>query len=211
MFIKKICLCRWHMERQVRISSSNAHRVKTRRGTYETLASSMASHKSFWSRATSHGMDTEDIARQELEVALGIPVQQVGLVVDPDQPWLCCSPDGIISTGSTTQLVEIKCPYLLKDSLLLNPEKEESFVSFIRYVNGQLTLKKTHAYYTQIMVMLYVLRLNSALLFVYSSQQSIAVVVEKDDAFLAEYVPKLEWFYFTYLIRAIMKRQTHHG
>lgn len=93
----------------------------------------------------------------------------------------------------------------------MNPEKEESFVPFICYVNGQLTLKKTHAYYTQVMVMLYVLRLRSALVFVYSSQQSIAVLVEKDDAFLAEYIPKLEWFYFTYLIQAIMKRQAHHG
>lgn len=58
------------------------------------------------------------------------------------------------------------------------------------------TEKKTHQYYTQIMVMLYVLRLGSALLFVYWSKQSIAVV-DKDDAFLAEYIPKLEWFYFT--------------
>lgn len=61
------------------------------------------------------------------------------------------------------------------------------------------------------MVMLSVLRLGSALLFVYSSKQSVAVVVEKDDAFLAEYIPKLEWFYFTCLIQAIIGRPTHHG
>lgn len=146
-------------------------------------------------------MDTEDAARQELEVALGIPVQKVntdqfviwsaqttnrtedmliymwvhdvqnvtlfsivfmpcarrhcksslravltffqaGLVIDPDQPWLCCRTDGITSTGSGTQLVEIKCPYILKDSLLINAQKGESFVPYIRYVNGQLTLEK---------------------------------------------------------------------
>lgn len=60
-------------------------------------------------------------------------------------------------------------------------------------------------------MVMYVLRLSSELLFVYSSKQSIAVVVEKDDAFLAEYIPKFEWFYFTYPIQAMMKRQPQHG
>lgn len=35
-------------------SSSNTHRVKTRTGTFDALASSMASRKQIWSHATSH-------------------------------------------------------------------------------------------------------------------------------------------------------------
>lgn len=76
---------------------------------------------------------------------------------------------------------------------------------YIHYVNGQLRLKKTHQYFSQIMIMLYILGIREALLHVYSSQQSITVCVERDEEFLAEYLPKLEIFYFEHLLSEIVK------
>eukprot|EP00466_Bigelowiella_natans_P016007 jgi/Bigna1/85580/estExt_fgenesh1_pg.C_40415 len=38
-------------------------------------------------------------------------VEEVGIVVNPDFPWISCSPDGIIhTTNNGTGLLEIKCP-----------------------------------------------------------------------------------------------------
>lgn len=103
-------------------------------------------------------------------------------------------------------LVEIKCPFPLKDQKLIDHEQEASFVPYIHYVNGQLRLKKTRQYYCQMMMMLYILGIREALLHLYSSQQSITVCVERNGEFLAEYVPKLEMFYFEHLLSEIVKR-----
>ncbi|KAH6932312.1 hypothetical protein HPB50_004678 [Hyalomma asiaticum] len=103
------------------------------------------------------------------------------------------------------RLVEIKCPFSLKDEKLIDHEEKASFVPYIQYVNGQLHLKKTHQYYSQMMIMLYILGIREALLYVYSSKPSITVCVERDEEFLAEYVPKLEIFYFEYLLSEIVK------
>lgn len=46
---------RWHTERRLRITSSSAHRVKTRLNNYETLASSLVRPRFFSSAATSYG------------------------------------------------------------------------------------------------------------------------------------------------------------
>ncbi|XP_077547622.1 mitochondrial amidoxime-reducing component 1-like [Haemaphysalis longicornis] len=61
---------------------------------------------------------------------------EVGLVAE--QPWLCGSPDGLVIT----------------DSMLIDYKKGISHVKFIQYVDDKLTLKSSHEYYTQLMVML---------------------------------------------------------
>ncbi|KAH7953118.1 hypothetical protein HPB49_004977 [Dermacentor silvarum] len=62
----------------------------------------------------------------------------VGLFIHPEQPWLCCSPDGILDSDGRMCLVEIKCPFSLKDKKLIDHEHEESFVPYIHY--GFVTL-----------------------------------------------------------------------
>ncbi|KAH9362342.1 hypothetical protein HPB48_017994 [Haemaphysalis longicornis] len=145
---------------------------------------------------------------QELSVALELPIQEVGLVVHPKQPWLCGSPDGLVITGETTRLVEIKCPFVLQDSMLIDYEEGISHVKFLQYVDDKLTLQSSHAYYTQLMVMLYVLNLTDALFFAYYKKKktSITVEVKRNNKFLAEHIPKLECFYFTPLLKALAKK-----
>ncbi|XP_049519214.1 uncharacterized protein LOC125943750 isoform X2 [Dermacentor silvarum] len=202
---RQASVTRWHTERRLRITSSSAHRIKTRLNNYETLASSLVRPKFFSSAATSYGKQMETEARAELSTALGAVIHEVGLFIHPEQPWLCCSPDGILDSDGRMYLVEIKCPFSLKDKKLIDHEHEESFVPYIHYVNGQLRLKKTHQYYSQMMIMLYILGIGEAFLYIYSSQQSITVCVQRDEAFLAEYVPKLETFYFKHFLSEIVK------
>ncbi|KAH9384479.1 hypothetical protein HPB48_026487 [Haemaphysalis longicornis] len=101
-------------------------------------------------------------------------------------------------------MVEIKCPFILRDSTLTDYEKGISHVKFLQYVDDKLTLKSSHAYYTQLMVMLCALNLSYAF-FVYSKKQSINVEVKRNDKFLDEYIPKLECFYFTHHPKALAK------
>ncbi|XP_075543636.1 uncharacterized protein LOC142578107 [Dermacentor variabilis] len=194
---------RWHQERIFRITSSAAHRIKTREAEFEALADALATPRAFATAATTYGKNTEDVARQELSMLLQVPIHEVGLVIHPKQHWLCCSPDGIISTNNTTRAVEIKCPFSLKDSELIDADQEVSYVKYIHYVNGKLTLRKTHPYFTQVMVILYVLNIQEVHLFVYSKKQSLSLIVERDEKFLSEYIPKLEGYYFKYLLKRL--------
>lgn len=121
------------------------------------------------------GRATEDKARAVLAKALGKPVHQVvllvlnlwikqltqntfvqvGLVIHPDQPWLSCSPDGILRCDDGYRLVEVRCPYSLRESKLIDWHKETSFVRYVKYVDGHFILKKSHSYYTHVMVMMH--------------------------------------------------------
>ncbi|XP_077546835.1 uncharacterized protein LOC144179587 [Haemaphysalis longicornis] len=59
-------LCKWHQERKHRITSTMAHRIKTRRTEFEALAAALASPRPFWAQATTYGRNTEAEARREL-------------------------------------------------------------------------------------------------------------------------------------------------
>jgi len=43
---------------------------------------------------------------------------QIGLVVNPVFPYLGASPDGKVCDNSTTGIIEIKCPYTVRDKTL---------------------------------------------------------------------------------------------
>lgn len=57
--------------------------------------------------------------------------RQVRLAVDPEQPWLCGSPDGLVVSSGTAYLVEIKCPFILQESMLIDHIKGVSHLEFL--------------------------------------------------------------------------------
>ncbi|KAH7939910.1 hypothetical protein HPB52_019100 [Rhipicephalus sanguineus] len=101
----------WHCARALRISaSSKAHRIKIRQADFESLAQQLVTPRSFKSAACAYGISMEPVARKEYESKTGRKVIQVGLVISTSQPWLCCSPDGLIDEEGI-RLLEIKAPY----------------------------------------------------------------------------------------------------
>lgn len=112
----------------------------------------------------------------------------------PEQPWLCCSPDGLAKVGDDSVIIEIKCPHRCRKSKIVNEGMERCFVDYLHFVNGELSVKQTHSYYTQLQIQLYVLNLTRAIFSVYSPQQLKMILVQRNDSFLAEVIPKLEFF-----------------
>lgn len=102
-------------------------------------------------------------------------------------------------------LLEIKCPYKRRNDIIINADTEESHVEYIVYEGGLLKLKKRHHYYTQVQIAMYVTNTRECFFFVYTYQQSIIVVVERDEEFLSEAVPRLEYFYFNHYIKELVK------
>ncbi|CAN7940433.1 unnamed protein product, partial [Ixodes hexagonus] len=100
---------RWHEERKFRVTSSSAHSIRVRQKPFMDLARQMVNKKPFSTAATRYGLQNEGRARKALENELKAPILETGLLVLPEQPWLACSPDGLVKYQGHTVVVEIKC------------------------------------------------------------------------------------------------------
>ena len=58
--------------------------------------------------AIAHGHRMEPVARDYLEYLKGYEIEETGLVVHPEYPFLAASPDGLVGLSGC---IEIKCPY----------------------------------------------------------------------------------------------------
>lgn len=96
------------------------------------------------------------------------------------------------------QLVEIKCPYTCEDTVIVDKNEKISLVDYylILNVDGKPQLKRSHIYYTQIQVSLYVTGLTVCQFLVFSRHNSILIEILRDDDFLKMVIPKVEYFYF---------------
>jgi hypothetical protein len=152
----------WHKLRSFRVTGT------TFKG-YATNPVRMA--KALWQpkadisqvRAIKWGRDHEDDARKEYERDTRSKVVVCGIFVSKKNPLFAASPDGvIISSGSLAQstsakgLLEIKCPFSLKDVDLNSMTTAASSQFFNCHEDGKLTLKQHHSYYFQIQLGMYV-------------------------------------------------------
>jgi hypothetical protein len=143
----------WHSLRAVRISGTT---FKNFSGNPSRMAAKMWDEKSDLSNLKSirWGQEHESVAREEYERLTGSVVDQCGLFVSRKNPIFCATPDGLIQNRQG--LLEIKCPYSLRDEdlLKLNCEKLSSSQCF-KMENGKPFLKKSHTYFNQIQLGMY--------------------------------------------------------
>lgn len=92
----------------------------------------------------------------------GLTVSPAGLFVDCEHSYIGASPDGVVQCGYCGKgLVEIKCPFCMKDGL---PEEAEASTlpsSFcMEIVEDKWHLRKQHTYYYQVQTQLNVCQLS---------------------------------------------------
>lgn len=103
--------------------------------------------------------------------------------------------------------IEVKCPYSRQGQLIVNNETKQSSVPYLLFSDTGLSINPRHDYYTQVQMQLYIMNLHKAILYIYSSAQSVSMWVHRDDQFLIEVVPKLEHFFFTFMIGASLDQE----
>lgn len=193
----------WFRERKLRITcSSKAHSIKTRKDNFEKLASEFINQK-YKGKMTAdmiYGIKMEPVAASCFEEKTGAQIYHVGLVVCIKQPFLACSPDGIIENNGNLELLEIKCPSSCANSKIVNLEENSSNVPYLIFKKGNLQLKESHKYFTQVQVSMYILGIKLCHFVAYSSQDFVHILVHRDEDFLMNVIPKIELFYYTYVI-----------
>ena len=135
----------WHNARSLRLTSSNFHRICSRRANHDTLAITLKTPVKRRTKAMQRGIDLESTAAIRYSEVTTNQVSPCGLVVNPHAPHLGTSPDrkvleikdGISNYG----LLEIKCPS--KDTI-----QECAFLK--SQAHGTYTLNTSHTYHFQI-------------------------------------------------------------
>ena len=78
-----------------------------------------------------YGISIEPQAKKALSKKMGLKMNTVGLVVNAKQPFLACSPGGVVRKGCLFEIVEMKCPSSRKKSVIFYCEKGEYYVQYL--------------------------------------------------------------------------------
>ena len=102
------------------------------------------------------GKKHEKTALELLGQRLGPDVKECGLFINKDFPQFACSPDGVFQD----YLIEIKCPFALKDTTATNisslTSSQRKTFFLIESGENSVELDKRHYYYSQVQWQLYV-------------------------------------------------------
>ncbi|XP_052131990.1 uncharacterized protein LOC127751855, partial [Frankliniella occidentalis] len=186
----------WHSQRCSFFPSSLSKRIfhMTPKGYKAFLREHLWQMKKFrGNKATTYGTKNEPKAREEYEALLkktdpSVKISTTGMWTNSRHPEFSCSPDGIIvSDSGIRELLEVKCPFLLKTGnpndfeKTLSKKQKERFC--LHYVNGKVTLKRNHPYYNQIQMAMGVTETHKCHFVVWSPKDIFYEEVKFDPSF----------------------------
>jgi putative phage-type endonuclease len=131
--------------------------------------------------ATQWGVTHEDEAREAFEYDQGRAVKPASFVVHPDLPWIGASPDGLVGDSA---LIEIKCPFGLRDKLPPVPFK---------------TVEEQPHYHAQMQIQMFVTGRPHCYFWQWTPHDYNLDYVYYDKIWIDKNLPKLEAFYQEFL------------
>ena len=203
----------WHQQHAKRITGSKASKVLVQKKKTVSLLTNILYPKPFTSPATQWGQLNEKVARlcyvqYWKQKGIEVRVVECGLIVHPSKGFLAASPDGIVEDTNIheTGLLEIKCPYSKRNSLIKEACADGSF--FCTMNNSELQLKRQHNYYHQVQLQLYC-HPDAAWcdFFVYTSNDCECERVYRDIEWQQQSVPELERYFDEWVAPELIRPQ----
>ena len=197
------CL-RWREERHLRLTASNFGKVVLRKSNFPKLAEEITFSSIpdtipsiRWGR-----MHENDAFAQYLENHTSNNLRKAGFYIG-EQSYLGASPDGVLEMSEGLKVLEIKCPYSVKDITVEEACTKREFYCTLE--DGQLCLNQTHAYYYQVQGTMAITGARECD-FVVWTPKSMKVQTIFYDAFLWENTmfPQLQNFYHQYMLPFIL-------
>ena len=211
----------WKQARYGRITASKCSKIvkaykKPKTEKLKKLANELVFGTSppnfFAQRAMKWGTDNESTAMKlfkELNPELSIEDEN-GLYVSKQHMFLGASPDGL-ATGDNTEkfLIEIKCPYTVKDSSSIDQALENGRLKYILKVDDDqyiFNMKNDQAqnYYHQIQMSLYILNLKVCKFIIYTPQRMKVLTIHKDENWEKDNVDTLVNFWKDHIATQIV-------
>ena len=192
---------KWCKERIHRLHSSRFGRIckATDRTDKDALAKSLTCHVKLNVPSLKYGRTFEKVAVEQYETLMSTTVNECGIFVRPEYPYVASSPDGIVNSDL---LIEVKCPYTSRDKTI----DEVSVPYLIKESNGKLNLRRDHDYFYQIQGQLFCSNRKLCHLVVYTKKDLQVILVERDDAFITTMLAKLELFFEQHFKVALLNK-----
>lgn len=160
----------WYLQRAGRITASKFKAVcrTSKKKPSLSLVKSICypTKLKFAPKAISWGLTHEGIAIEEFERSMentheGLQINKVGLVINKKWPQLGASPDRLIYCECCLGgCLEVKCPYSLHTNKVLDiNDYLKMKTTCLCKKDEQITLNKTHSYYFQVQMQLFVSQL----------------------------------------------------
>ena len=141
-------------------------------------------HSQLTTAATRYGLEMESSARQKFEEITGYKLTEVGLVVRPGFEFFGASPDGLfISEYGELCTFEAKCPFKCKDMNIDMDYLEKVVVEDDGIRSQKNILKKSHPYYKQVQLQMFVTQSKLSHFFVFSSVDYKHVIVKYEEKY----------------------------
>lgn len=210
----------WRKQRRPRITASHVGDICIRKAQYENLAIRIYNpppFSSFVQQKLKYGKMYEGIAREKYakylrNIARPVRVSESGLVINPNNHWLGCSPDGKVTdymVDSPYGLCEVKCPHSKREEDLLVSCQQPSF--FLYNHGGQPKLKESHPYYYQVQTQLALTGTEWADFVVYTQNSMVIQRISFDPNFWEQCIYKLRDFYVKYYLKIAAESFEDHA
>ena len=134
---------KWFIERQKRLTSSNFGSViKRRMHIYpKSILKKVLGHERLSTPACHWGLENEQVAKEKYNEKLpNAKLYDCGLIINPQWPWLACSPDGLSLLNGEWYAIEIKCPFSKRDMTVEEACSDKTFCMTL--IDGKPMLKK---------------------------------------------------------------------
>ncbi|KAG0422202.1 hypothetical protein HPB47_001944, partial [Ixodes persulcatus] len=149
---------------------------------------------------TRYGAQTEPLARDRYIRDTGHTVVTCGLLVCTENPWLGCSPDGIVMFDDVpSRLLELKC---LTQGKVVGARETAASCKALEKVGDAFRLKKKHTFYGQVQLGMTLLIVDSCDFVIYASvDDSIETInVPFDQDFTWGMLKHLKTVYFKHVL-----------
>ena len=205
----------WHSERKLRITASIMREVCHRKESTSCSAfiqrKLMPTHID--TKAVRYGKRNEEVAvkayaNYQYQHGTAVKVCACGLYVDPSQPWLAASPDGIVldmSLGDQNKgCLEVKCPLVCEKIALTEACRTTAAFCLVQH-GDQMCLSKSHGYYYQVQTQMHVTHLQWCDFVVWSPiQEPFVQRVQYDAPFVNTALSKARSFYFEKFLPSVV-------
>ena len=199
----------WLDARQWRVTSSNFGRVcnRTFRHLYppSLVKSVLGDYGMPHTAPLQWGCDHESDAIQQYMLLSGLQVEDCGVFLSEQFPYLATSPDGIIPLGSGKfGVVEAKCPYKHRKNSIEVACKDTAFC--LSKEDGQIALNRRHDYYFQVTGQLALTSAEFCDFVVWTEVDIHIERIQLDVHLWTEMKDKLSHFYYTTLGAEVLDR-----
>ena len=212
----------WFELRKGRLTASKHHDIYTKINTLTKATGDIkpkttplvarilfSSNKTQNVEAMKWGVDNEKNAfksfyASEIEKHTEFKTEKAGLFISKQRPYIAASPDGLLLCkchGKST--IEIKCPYKIR--YIKNIKNAVTECDFLTLVNGELSIKKSHKYYTQIQSQMAIASTMQSYFVVWTTNDMFVQKIDFDKEHWMKVSINLEVFFKTYICPALLE------